>query len=218
MVPNSSSNNDGSNNRTSNKGKYLAIGLLVLLVGGSIAIAVFFLYNWEYVTRLEGEGYLGLFLISLLTGSPIPIPTPSMILTFTLGSILNPLWVGVVSGLGNALGYALIYLTGRGGHGLFSNSKASDWGVTRFLGKIKMPRRLGSPKQAGMVAIFLLAIYPNPFFTPMVFGLGAARFNFTRFFLACTAGKLVMSLILSYLGYLGLRSILHYFGAFHIPW
>jgi len=210
--------NNNSSNSSLKKNKYLAIAFLVVMVGGSIALTIFFLYNWEYVSRLEGQGYLGLFLISLLAGSPIPIPTPSMILTFTLGSILSPLWVGVVSGLGNALGYALIYVTGRGGLGIFSNVKASDWGVTRLLGKIKIPRILRSPNQVGMVAVFLLAIYPNPFFTPMVLGLGAARFNFTRFMIACTGGKLVMSLVLSYLGYFGLRSLLHYFGAFNIPW
>ena len=216
MVAGSDSNN--ANSGVSNKGKYVAIALLVLMVGGSIAIAIFFLYNWEYVAQLEGEGYLGLFLISILAGSPIPIPTPSMILTFTLGSILDPLLVGLVSGVGNAIGYALIYLTGRGGLRLFANFKASGWGTARLMGKIKIPRALKSPDKVGVPAIFLLSIYPNPFFTPLVIALGAVRFNFTRFFLACLAGKTVMSLILSYLGYLGLRSLLHYFGVFDLPW
>ena len=219
MAAGSDTNNGGSNNSTpNNKGKWLAIALLVLMVGGSIAIAVFFIVNWHYVALLEGEGYVGLFLISILAGSPIPIPTPSMILTFTLGSILDPLWVGLVSGIGNAIGYVLIYFTGRGGLRLFANVKASGWGVTKLMGKIKMPRALSSPNKVGVPAIFVLSIYPNPFFTPLVIALGAVRFNFTKFFFACLAGKTVMSLILSYLGYLGLRSLLRYFGVFDWPW
>src|SRR4030042_1882136 len=97
------------------KRRYLAIGLLAATVVISVAGSVFLIQHWEYITKLEQQGYLGLFLISIFAGSPIPIPTPSMILTFTLGSILNPVLVGLVSGFGNGIGHTLVYLTGRGG-------------------------------------------------------------------------------------------------------
>jgi membrane protein YqaA with SNARE-associated domain len=204
-------------NESLGKRKYFAVGLLVVTVGGSVAVAVLLIYNSEYVIRLENQGYLGLFLISLLAGSPIPIPTPSMILTFTLGSLLNPVWVGIVSGLGNAIGYGLVYLTGRGGFRFFPNFHVSDSRIGRFLRKIKMARMLDSPNRTGMVAIFVLSIYPNPVLTPLVLGMGATRFSFTKFFLACWAGKTVMTMILAFFGYFGLRSLLHFLGIFHIP-
>jgi membrane protein YqaA with SNARE-associated domain len=197
------------------KRKYIAVGLLVATIGGSVAVAVFLIYNWEYVIRLESEGYLGLFLISLLAGSPIPIPTPSMILTFTLGSLLNPVVVGTVSGLGNAGGYALIYLTGRSGFRLLPNFNVSDSRIGRFLRKIRMSRMIDSPNQTGMVAVFLLSIYPNPVLTPMVLGMGATRFSFTKFFLACWAGKTIMTMVLALSGYFGLGSLLHSLGVFN---
>jgi membrane protein YqaA with SNARE-associated domain len=199
------------------KRKYIAIGLLVATIGGSVAVAVFLIYNWEYVIQLEQEGYLGLFLISLLAGSPIPIPTPSMILTFTLGSLLNPVLVGMVSGLGNAIGYALIYLTGRSGFRFLPNFNVSDSGIGRFLRKIRMARMINSPNRTGMVAVFLLSIYPNPVLTPVVLGMGATRFSFTKFFLACWTGKTVMAMLLAFLGYFGLRSLLHFLGVFNVP-
>jgi membrane protein YqaA with SNARE-associated domain len=202
---------------SSRKKKYIAAVLLAATIGGSAAVAVFLIYNWEYVIRLEHEGYLGLFLISLLAGSPIPIPTPSMILTFTLGSLLNPVLVGLVSGLGNAIGYALIYMTGRGGFHFLPSFNISDSGLGRFLRKIRMSRLLDSPNQTGMVTVFLLSIYPNPVLTPMVLGMGATRFSFTKFFIACWAGKTVMTLLLALLGYFGLRSLLHFLGVFNAP-
>ena len=202
---------------SSRRKKYIAAVLLVATIGGSVAVAVFLIYHWEYVTQLEHEGYLGLFLISLLAGSPIPIPTPSMILTFTLGSLLNPVLVGIVSGLGNAIGYALIYTTGRGGVHLLPSFNVSDSGIGRFLRKIRMSRMLDAPNQTGVVAVFLLSIYPNPVLTPMVLGMGATRFSFTKFFLACWAGKTVMSMLLAFLGYFGLRSLLHFLGIFNVP-
>jgi membrane protein YqaA with SNARE-associated domain len=202
---------------SSRKKKYIAAALLVATIGGSAAIAVFLIYHWEYVIRLERAGYLGLFLISLLAGSPIPIPTPSMILTFTLGSLLNPALVGLVSGLGNAIGYALIYLTGRGGFRFLPNFNVSESGMGRFLKKIGMSRILDAPKQTGTVAVFLLSIYPNPVLTPVVFGMGATRFSFTKFFIACWAGITIMTMIIAFLGYFGLGSLLHFLGVFNVP-
>jgi membrane protein YqaA with SNARE-associated domain len=199
------------------KRHYIAVALLVATIGGSVAVAVFLIYNWQYVIQLEHEGYLGLFLISLLAGSPIPIPTPSMILTFTLGSLLNPVLVGVISGLGNAIGFALIYLTGRGGFRFLPDFDISNSGIGRFLRKMKMSRIVDSPNRTGAMAIFLLSIYPNPILTPMVLGMGATRFSFTRFFFPCWAGKTVMTMILALLGYFGLRSLLHFLGVFNVP-
>lgn len=201
----------------SRKKKYIAAALLIATIGGSVAVAVFLIYNWEYVAQLEGEGYLGLFLISLLAGSPIPIPTPSMILTFTLGSLLNPALVGLVSGLGSAIGYALIYLTGRGGGRFLPKFNVSESVIGRFLRKIKMSRLLDSPNQTGMVSVFLLSIYPNPVLAPVVFGMGATRFSFVKFFLACWGGITIMTMIIAFLGYFGLGSLLHYLGIFNTP-
>ena len=201
----------------------IAIGLLVATVSGSVAGSVFLIQHWEYVSRLQHYGYLGLFLVALLAGSPVPIPTPSMILTFTLGSVLNPLLVGVVSGIGNASGTVLVYLTGRGGRHFFPNLDLSDPAseayssrLGRFLKKIRMPRILDFANRRGATGVFLLSIYPNPILTPMVLSMGAMRFRFTRFFLACWAGKTVQAMVLAYLGYLGLRSLLRLFGVFDV--
>jgi membrane protein YqaA with SNARE-associated domain len=206
--------------RSSRKNQYIAIGLLAALLIISVGGTVFFILNWEYVEQLQGEGLLGLFIISLFAGSPIPIPTPSMILTFTLGSVLNPALVGLVSGVGNGIGNAFIYWSGRGGLAFFksfsvsSQDKEPTSRIGRFFRKLKIAQMLNRAQGRVLLSVFLLSIYPNPVLTPLIIAMGASRFSFTRFFIAVWAGKTVQSMILSYLGYFGLRSLLRYFGVF----
>jgi membrane protein YqaA with SNARE-associated domain len=206
---------------------------MVLVIAVSVIGSVLLVQHWEYVTMLESQGLLGLFIIALFAGSPIPIPTPSMILTFTMGSIFNPALVALVSSFGNACGNGLVYLTGRGGLVFFKNlgisgksgqngngsaveenskdcKKPSIW--KRIVGWCSMPQAKKIARKHALLAVFVLGMYPNPLLMAVIVGLGAARYNFWKFFVVCWAGKMVESLILSYLGYFGLRSILHYFG------
>jgi membrane protein YqaA with SNARE-associated domain len=201
------------------RNRWVPIAIISATVIISLAGAVLLVFYRKYLAVLESQGYLGLFIISLFAGSPIPIPTPSMILTFTLGSILKPFLVGLVSGLGNAGGNALIFLTGRGGNRIFRNlinagatNKPARTRVGRFFQRLSRVPEFVSRR--AFVAVFVLAIYPNPILTPLVLGMGAFRSSFWRFFLAVWAGKTAQALILSYLGYFGLRSLLKIFGIF----
>ena len=203
--------------------KIIAIALLAVVIIFSVGGSVLLVFNWELVEQLQDGGFIGLFLISLFAGSPIPIPTPSMVLTFTMGSLLHPALVGLVAGVGNGVGCALIYITGRGGLEFFRSFIVTDEEgeptsrVGRFFRKLKIPQILERAQGKVLLAAFFLSIYPNPVFTPMVLGMGASRFNFTRFFIVVTAGKTVQSMVLAYLGYFGLRSFLRYIGVFDMP-
>lgn len=206
-------------NEISRRTKYIAIAILALTIVISVGGAVLLVQHRKYISDLEQQGYLGLFIISLFAGSPIPIPTPSMILTFTLGSILSPFLVGLVSGSGNAAGNALIFWTGRGGHKIFQNfmvTAPSDTPprsrIGRFLKKISRVPEFASGRV--LTAVLFLSMYPNPILTPLILGMGATRFSFWKFFLAIWVGKTAQAMILSYLGYFGLRSLLRFFGVF----
>ena len=191
---------------------------VIISVGGSVLL----IQHWEYMKMLEKQGLLGLFLIAIFAGSPIPIPSPSMILTFTMGSVLNPMLVALVSSFGNAIGNALVYLTGRGGLAFFKNlgftgknNDNNNYQLSRFkriVNKLRMPKMREFARKKALLAVFILGMYPNPLLMAVIMGMGAARYNFWKFFVVCWAGKMVESLVLSYLGYFGLRSILHYFG------
>jgi membrane protein YqaA with SNARE-associated domain len=206
----------------SGKGRYIGLGLLAGMIIISVVGSILLVQHFAYISRLENQGLLGLFIISIFAGSPIPIPTPSMILTFTLGSILSPILVGLVAGFGNGVGNALIFWTGRGGHKVFRNfltpsplTNPPKSRLGRFFRRLTTVPEF--TRNRVLVAILLLSIYPNPVLTPLILTMGATRYNFTRFFLAIWGGKTVQSLILAYLGYFGLRSLLRYMGVFHIP-
>jgi membrane protein YqaA with SNARE-associated domain len=200
--------------------RYLAIGTLAVMIIGSVVGSVYLIKYFEHIkTWLGQEGLLGLFLISLFAGSPIPIPTPSMILTFTLGSILNPALVALVSAFGNSCGQAMVYWTGRGGNVFYRNlglslkidENSSSW-IGKVMRKLSFPRVREIARRRVLWAVFILGMYPNPLLMPIIMGLGAARYSFWKFFVVVFAGKFMEAAILSYLGYFGLRSILHFFG------
>ena len=203
--------------KKSNAGRYIIIGVFSAITVGTLALSIFLIFNWEYISRLESQGFLGLFLVSMIAGSPLPVLSPSMLVTFAMGSFLNPALVGIVSGLGNAVGTAFIYLTGRGGTSFFSDFDFSRSRLGKFFNRIRMPGKLSVAKYSAPVAVFLLSLYPNPALPAMVITMGATRYNFNRFFLACFAGKTVQALIIAYFGYFGLGSLLRYFGAFTVP-
>jgi membrane protein YqaA with SNARE-associated domain len=209
--------------KSSTMRKYIAASILAAMIILSVWGSVLLVQHRQMIAELEQRGYLGLFLISIFAGSPIPIPSPGMILTFTMGSILNPFFVALVSGFGNGVGNALVYLTGRGGLLFFRNMGVSAPSneehpskLGRFLRWLRMPRMAEFARRRVLLAVFILSIYPNPILTPIIIGMGAARYSFWKFFLACLAGKIVQCLILSFLGYYGLRSLLQIFGI-HMP-
>lgn len=208
---------------TPRKRKFIAIALLAAIIIISVGGSLWLVFNWEYVEHLQNQGLFGLFIISLFAGSPIPIPTPSMILTFTMGSLFNPVLVGFVSGLGNGIGTALIYWSGRGGLEFFKSfAVPGEDGeptsrIGRFFKRLKIPQLLNRARGRVLLSLFLLSLYPNPVLTPMIMSMGASRFKFNRFFITVCAGKTVQSMILSYLGYFGLRSFLRYLGVFDMP-
>jgi membrane protein YqaA with SNARE-associated domain len=208
----------------SSKGKYIGLSIMIGMIVISVVGSAFLVLNFQYIAELENQGLLGLFVISIFAGSPLPIPTPTMILTFTLGSILNPVFVGLVAGFGNGVGNGLVYLTGHGGFLFFKNlsfSSNSEEGrpswINRVMTKLSMPKIRDLARRRAMLSVFLLSMYPNPFLLPIIIGMGATRYKFWKFFLAVWAGKTVESMVLSFLGYFGLRSLLRYIGIFQIP-
>ena len=205
---------------TSKKRKYIAGGLFI---GGVIAGCVFIVYHWEYIVRFQQYGYLGLFIMTVVTGFSIPLPVPYMVFTFTLGGLLHPALVGATAGLGLGIGGTLLYLTGRGGRHFLPQFNLSDppdeanpsrW--SRFLRKIKVPRMMDFAKRRGALAIFILSVIPNPVFAPVAVSMGAMRFGWYKFFTACWGGSTVKAMALAYLGYLGLGSALRWLGVFGI--
>ena len=171
----------------------------------SLLMAVAVVYFWEFIHTLEGYGYLGAFLISILGGATIIIPVPMLAVIFALGGVLTPYWVGVAAGLGETVGALIIYMTGHGGGAALSNIK---------YGKIQAAysRLMYWMERRGSWTLFILSAVLNPFFYPAALAAGAMRFGLRRYFLICLAGKLIKGITVAYAGYWGLRGLLRMLG------
>jgi len=160
----------------------------------TVAIIVAIVRNLDVVRSLSGYGYAGVLVVSILAGGTIIVPVPGLAVVFSLGGVLNPLWVGMVAGLGEALGAVTIYLTGMGGRTVMQKR------FPRFY-----PRMVDWVRRRGHMAVFLYSAVLNPFFYPLTLASGALRLGLWRFFFLCWAGKTVKGLTVAYAGYFGLR-------------
>lgn len=179
------------------------VGLLgIALVLSLIACAV--LLREEF-SNFRSYGYVGAFLISILAGSTVIIPVPGDAVIFALGgmsqSILNPLFVGLAAGLGEAIGVLSSYLAGWGGHTALKNRQV------RFYSRVE-----SWVKKRGSLVIFLASSVLNPFFILFGIAAGALRFPPWKFFLLCWAGKTVKDTYIAFLGWWGLGFIFSWLG------
>ncbi|MCJ7769837.1 MAG: hypothetical protein MUO92_05155 [Dehalococcoidales bacterium] len=125
----------------------------ILTVGLTISLAVLVVVYWQSFQDMAGYSYLGMFFISIIGGATVIIPVPSLALQFTMGAVLHPAIIGAVAGLGTGIGGTLIYLFGRSGRRLFSNteffSQKSDNFIARWTTRIT-----GWAQNRGSLAVF----------------------------------------------------------------
>jgi membrane protein YqaA with SNARE-associated domain len=182
---------------------------------------IFLLQNFEHLEQLQPHSYYSLFIVSFLATSPIPIFIPNAIIILMLGTLLNPLLIGLTGGLGGATGNLLTYYTGHTGIKFLSsfvnvvspeNQPAGK--LRRTLDRIKISRWYRFAQRRRLTALFIISCLPTPLLTPMVLSLGAARVTVWKVILISWAGQTLQAIILAYLGHLGLRAILDIFDIF----
>jgi len=175
------------------------IGGISLVV--TIALSLFILQHRSYIEEIAEWGYFGCFFINVLTNGTFILPGFGIVITFTLGGVLNPAIVGAVAGTGEAIGAIGAYFTGYAGRGLLRDSNSGLY--LRFSNIVD---------RHGSKAIFFVSSVLSPFFYPFAVFLGMVRFGWVRFFLATWAGRTVKSMVLAYLGYFGLKVVLQWLG------
>ena len=134
------------------------------LIGGislavTIVLCVLIIQHRDFIDEIASWGYTGCFLINVLTSGTVVLPGFGSILTFTLGSVLNPAIVGAVAGIGEATGAIGAYVTGYAGRGLFRHRSSSLY--LRFNDLVD---RHGSKAVLLLASLILLFIIPSPYF------------------------------------------------------
>jgi uncharacterized membrane protein YdjX (TVP38/TMEM64 family) len=165
--------------------------LQIISLAFVLALSAVLVWQHEKVAQLASLGYAGIFLISLLGSASLVIPVPGLALTVTFGAILNPVWVGVLSGIGATLGETTGYLLGYSGRMAIHDSHP-------YARMVKWMSKWGD------LTIFLLALIPNPLFDIAGITAGVLKYPLWKFILVGAAGRIPKHILFAYLGQWGI--------------
>ena len=161
--------------------------VIALLISVGVTFYVYATFGREQLQQFQDYGYFGIFMTSLIGNASIALPIPSLFFTFVGGGTFNWVIVGLVSGIGEALGESTGYLAGYGGSAIIENRKL----YTRM--KYWMENH-------GMLTLFTLAVIPNPFFDIAGIVAGASRYGYHKFLFSCWMGKTIKTLVFALAG------------------
>jgi uncharacterized membrane protein YdjX (TVP38/TMEM64 family) len=163
----------------------ICVGLLLTF------FAIAFFYFSTDIDSLKSYGYFGIFVISMIGAASILLPSPAAASVLGGGALLNDFlgipawfWVGIVAGLGEAIGEFSGYAAGYGGRVIVedkpSYKRIANW----------MARR-------GALTMFVMSTIPNPFFDIAGLAAGAVRMPMKTFFVSVLAGKILKNMWLA---------------------
>ena len=176
--------------------RWLAAGVIIAVTAASIWIAL----NPALVLGLGRWGYTGAFILSLVASASIILPIPALAVVMAMGASLNPLLLGIITGVGSAIGELSGYLAGSSGRMLVSQDQASHYArLERWTRKY------------GAFGIFLVAALPVPLFDLAGIAAGAIRMPVWQFVVATALGKTVKYTIAILLGAGSVRGLRHFF-------
>ena len=138
---------------------------------------------------LKTSGYIGVFAMAVI-GSASPVwPLPGSWAAFIAAGLgLNPLFLGLLAGLGEGIGELSGYTAGYGG----------QVALRRFK---KYQQIENWMKKYGGPAIFLFSAIPNFFIKAATIAAGGLHYPIWKFFIFCWAGKTAKSLAFAFAGY-----------------
>jgi len=177
------------------------IPLLILLVVIAIVAGVFYLYQAHpgKIDELQQFGYLGAFIISVTLNATLVLPAGNFVIMAALGATLpSATLVGLVGGLGAAVGEITGYVAGYSGQSMIQRRKIYQ----------RLERWV---KKWGTLTIFLLSVAPL-FFDLAGLAAGALRFPFWKFFIATWLGRTILYIGIAWAGAMGWEALLDFLG------
>jgi len=152
-----------------------------------VAISVWIFSIRDQAADLAKFGYPGIFIISVLANATVLLPAPGVAVVFAMGSIFNPLIVGIVAGVGGGIGELSGYMAGFSGQAVIERGGIYER-IHPFMQKY------------GPATIFVLAAIPNPFFDLGGVAAGALKMPLRTFLIWCILGKILKMLTFAYAG------------------
>ncbi len=157
------------------------------------ALAIFVTVGWlhfrypGFFQSFENYGYLGVFVVSLILNATVIVPVSAMAIIASMGGAMPfPFLVGVIGGIGAAIGEMTGYIAGRAGRELLAKNKIYI-------------RVEGWVQRWGMMAVFVLSIFPFLFDIVGIIA-GATRMPIWKFLIACLFGRMILYVAVAYIG------------------
>jgi membrane protein DedA with SNARE-associated domain len=151
--------------------------------------------GFSYSDLVTQYGYLGIFIVSLLSNGTFLFPVPYLLVLYSVGAtgIFNPILVAIVSGVGATIGELILYFLSMLG---------------RTVLPLKYKSRVDSLKlilgKYGAVVIFIFALTPLP--DDVIYPiLGLMKYDVYKVFIACFLGKTLLSAGAVYAGYFSVK-------------
>lgn len=171
------------------RGSLLTVGGMIALVIAAFGVMVWLTSDPERARTVEGLvrspiGLIVLFGLAALSTATLILPAPGLALTAIAGTAGDPLVVGVVAGLGQAVGELTGYAAGWSGRSFLPDNPA----VIRLSGWLQ---------RRGLLVIFALALVPNPLFDVAGIAAGVLRMPVLRYLAAAAAGKVIKNVIVA---------------------
>ncbi len=191
----------GNNNHAAVKKRWglkekLIPPLVVFLV---IAITLALFFYRDKLQALGNYGYLGAFLVCLISNASIFLPMPGIVVLFALGTVLNPVLVALAGASGGIIGEITGFVAGYSGRRIVQDSRM-------------FTRAQGWMRRWGSWAVFAFAVVPLPVLDIAGVVAGVLGFPIWKFLLVAWVGKSIKYIGLVVAGAWGWETVLRFFG------
>jgi len=173
--------------------------MLLLVIAITASLFVFARRYPEKIKEFDNYGYLGIFLINVVSNATVIVPVPGILLTFPLVTTLNPIWMALVGSTGGIIGEITGYMAGYGGRGMIPTGRLYE-------------RVEGWMKRWGAWTVFVFASAPFLPFDVAGMVAGVLRFPLWKFLFFGWIGKSIKYTILMLAVAWGWGLVLRYLG------
>lgn len=169
---------------------------LSAIIAASLAIifniVTYVLIPKDFVQQVGDLGYLGVFLVTLVSNAAIILPVPYIGVVAAVAPGLSIFGVALAAAIGSVLGESVAFGVGRSGRAIVEDTRFYRW----------VQRQLTHPWRAFFV-LFTLSAPPNPAFDVAGMAAGAMGLPYWMFASAVFLGRLIRFSLIAWLGILG---------------
>jgi len=191
--------------RKSRQRRLLFVVAFLLVIAAVISLQFVYGRHPERLAELKAHFYWGAFLVSLIGNATIIFPGAVLVILSNLGiliysstGLIGPILVGIMGGIGAAIGETTGYIAGYSGREIVERRK--------MFGRIEEGVR-----KWGALAIFLFSLLPFVFDLVGI-AAGILRFPFWKFIFICGLGRTILYVILITLAAMGWKAIFPFSG------